>query len=174
MSGYFLSDELTSEKKWVFPNIIIKSKEYLIVYASKKDRCDLSIRECHTNFKLNKNGEIISLLDKDGKILSKVKYKELNADISYSLIDNKYKLTLGTPNTKNILNETDVNNYNKTDIIINEVSINPEMIELRNLTDRDIDLSDYYIMDKSNIKYEVKSRLKHFYSLYKKIRKQIN
>lgn len=156
LSGYFLSDELTSEKKWVFPNIIIKSKEYLIVYASKKDKCDLSIRECHTNFKLNKKGEIISLLDKDGRILSKVKYKELNTDISYSLIDNKYKLTLGTPNTKNILNESDINNYNEKDIIINEVSINPEIIELRNLTGKDVDLSDYYIMDKSNIKYEFK------------------
>lgn len=154
LSGYFLSDELTSDKKWMFPNIIIKSKEYLIIYASKKDKCNLSLRECHTNFKLNQKGETISLLDKDGKILSKVKSKELSEDISYSLIDNEYKLTLGTPNGQNILNETNINNYNKTDIIINEVSINPEAIELKNITDKDINLSNYYIKDKSNIKYE--------------------
>ena len=31
LNNYFLSDELTSSKKWSFPNIIIGPKEYLII-----------------------------------------------------------------------------------------------------------------------------------------------
>ena len=144
-----------STKKWIFPNIIIKSKEYLIVYASGKDKCDLSIRECHTNFKLTSKGETISLLNSNGKVISKVKYPEIQKDTSYSLINNKYKLTIATPNTENI--NIEISDDTTKDIIINEVSAtNPEAIELKNLTDKDIDLSNYYIKDKSEIKYQFK------------------
>ena len=152
LSGYFLSDELTSNKKWTFPNIIIKSKEYLIVYTSKKDRCDLSSRECHTNFKLSSKGETVSLLDNNGKVISKVKYPETISDSSYSYINNNYKFTIGTPNAQNIDIESTKNI--EQDVIINEVSAsNPEAIELKNLTNKDIDLSNYYIKDKSNTIY---------------------
>ena len=158
LSGYYLSDELTSNKKWSFPNIIIKSKEYLIIYASKKDKCDLSIRECHTNFKLNSDGETVTLLDNKGRVISKIKYPKLTNDVSYSKIDNTYKLTLGTPNSINIESNIEINNDKY--LIINEVSTsNEEAIELRNLTDKDIDLSNYYIKDKSNIKYQFKDTI---------------
>ena len=154
--GYFLSDEVTSNKKWIFPNIIIKSKEYLIIYASEKDKCDLSIRECHTNFKLSSKGETISLLNDNGKVISKVKYSKSISDTSYSYIDNKYKNTIGTPNAKNI-DTPPVTNIEK-DIIINEVSATtPEAIELKNITGKEIDLSNYYIKDKNDIIYKFKN-----------------
>jgi hypothetical protein len=102
LKGYYLSDEITSSKKWTFPEIIIKSKEYLIIYASNKNKCDLSIRECHTNFKLDKNGETITLLDNNGIILSKVKYPKSKQNTSYSLINNTYKSVIATPNMENI------------------------------------------------------------------------
>ena len=156
LKNYFLSDETMSTKKWTFPNIIIKSKEYLIIYASNKDKCDLSIRECHTNFKLSSKGETISLLNNNGKIISKVKYPEINQDTSYSLIDNKYKLTIGSPNDTNIDIELDTDTTK--DVIINEVSATyPEAIELKNITDKEIDLSNYYIKDKSETKYNFKN-----------------
>jgi len=157
MQGYFLSDELMSDKKWTFPNVVIKSKEYLIVYASGKDKCNLNIRECHTNFKLNTSGETISLLNNDGQVISKVKYPESNiSDISYSLIDNKFKFTIGTPFSPNEDIEVDSNIIK--DVIINEVSsTNPEAIELKNITDKDIDLSKYYLKEKSGKKYQFKN-----------------
>lgn len=153
LKNYYLSDETTSSKKWIFPEIIIKSKEYLIIYASDKNKCDLSIRECHTNFKLGNNGETVTLLDNKGLILSKVKYPELSKDEAYSLIEDNYKLTMGTPNTANI--DLAYNLSTEKDIIINEVtaSRNPEEIELKNNTNRDIDLSSYSIHDKSGTKY---------------------
>ena len=154
LKGYFLSDEEMSTKKWEFPEIIIKSHEYLIVFASGKDKCDLTKRECHTNFKLSKKEETISLLNSDGRIISKVKYNELDKDISYSLIENNYVKTLGTPYKENELVEVD---DNKNDVIINEVTItSPESIELYNSSKKDINLSGYYIEDKSGAKYEFK------------------
>ena len=152
--GYYLSDELTSNKKWSFPDIIIKSKEYLIIYADELDKCNLTIRECHTNFKLSSKGETVTLLNNKGKVISKIKYPEMDQDISYSYIDNIYKLTIPTANTKNI-DDILINN-NEKDIIINEVSsTNPEAIELKNITDRDIELDNYYIRDKSGLSYKL-------------------
>lgn len=153
LSGYFLSDELMSNKKWMFPNIVIKANEYLTVFASGKDICDLSIRECHTNFKLSSKGETVSLLNSDGDIISKIKYPKLDSNIAYSLIDSKYKLTIGTPNRKN--EDIELKNNITKDIIINEISSsNEEAIELRNITNRDINLSKYSIKDKSGVEYK--------------------
>ena len=153
LKDYYLSDDKLSSKKWKFPEIIIKPKEYLIVYASGKNKCDLKIRECHTNFKLSNKGETVSLLNSDGFVISKVEFNELDKDISYSLINDNFVLTAGTPYKENELIELEVNK--EKDIIINEVTINsPEAIELFNQTDRDIDLSGYSIEDKSGLKYE--------------------
>ena len=60
---YHLSDSEFETNKWTFPNITIKPKEYLIVYASGKDKCDENSKICHTNFKLSSNGEVITLSD---------------------------------------------------------------------------------------------------------------
>ncbi len=156
LKNYFLSDEITSNKKWKFPSIIIKSKEYLVIYASDKDKCDLNIRECHTNFKLGSNGETVSLINPSGEVISKVKYPETTKDISYSKISSEYKLTSGTPYTKN--EDIQMDYSDETDIIINEVSIKyPEAIELKNTKDKDIDLSNYTIKDKSGASFNFKN-----------------
>ena len=152
LKNYFLSDDDMSSKKWIFPEIIIKPKEYLIVFTSGKDKCDLVKRECHTNFKLNKKGETVSLLNSDGFVINKVEYKELKKDESWSLINNNYVITMGTPYKENELKEIDNTIDN---IIINEVTItSPEAVELYNKTNKDIDLTGYYLEDKSGAKYE--------------------
>lgn len=159
LKGYYLSDETTSSKKWSFPNIIIKPKEYLVIYASNKNKCDLNIRECHTNFKLNSKGEIITLLDNKGLIISKVKYPESPSDQAYSLIKGNFKFTIGSPNIENIDIIDERNNQN--DVTINEVTTQttPEAIELKNNTDRDINLSSYCIKDKSNTIYRFENTI---------------
>ena len=153
LAGYYLSDDNTSSKKWTFPEITIKAHEYLVVFASGKDKCNLNIRECHTNFKLSKGGEIITLLDSDGMIIDKVRFSKMNRDTSYSYVDDAYYLTIGTPYRENEKTKSD--NVSKADIIINEVSITSnDMIELKNLTNSDINLENYYIQDKSGTKYQ--------------------
>lgn len=149
LKNYYLSDSETSSKKWSFPEIVIEPYEYLIVYASGKNKCNKEIRECHTNFKLNDKGETVSLLNSNGVVISKIKYEKLDNDMSYSLIDDKYEITFGTPYKENERKEELLDQTQ--DIIINEVTI--DNIELRNLTDKDIDLSGYYLKDKSGIEY---------------------
>ena len=152
LKNYSLSDSEMSNKKWEFPEIVIKSHEYLVVFASGEDKCDLDGRECHTNFKLSNKGETISLMNSNGLIISKVKYPELVKDMSYSLINNNYVKTIGTPYKENEL----VNLDNSTNsIIINEVTItSPESIELYNSSSKDVSLNGYHIEDKSGVKYE--------------------
>ena len=155
LGGYYLSDTVTSSKKWTFPEIIIKPKEYLVVFASGKDKCNLNIRECHTSFKLGGKGETVSLLDNNGVVISKVKYDKQEKDVAISLIEGKYISTIGTPYKENQNIQKD--NNNTKDIIINEVTINsPESIELYNSSDKDINLNGYYLEDKSGNKYEFK------------------
>lgn len=155
LDGFYLSDTTTSSKKWSFPKIIIKGKEYLVIYASGKDKCNLTTRECHTNFKLGGKGETISLLNNNGEVISKVKYDKTDKDVAISLIDNKYELTIGTPFKENQNIKKDESNLKE--IIINEVTINsPESIELKNTTNKDISLDGYYLEDKSGAKYEFK------------------
>jgi hypothetical protein len=173
LEGFYLSDSDTSSKKWEFPKIIIKANEYLVVFASNKDKCNLNTRECHTNFKLSTKGETISLINSSGTIISKIKYPKLAKDISYSLIDGKYQETLGTPGKENELVEISDN----SNVIINEVTItSPEAIELYNNSDKDIDLSNYYIEDKSGKKYEFDKTIikaKSYLVLYGSDKKEI-
>ena len=117
LEGYYLTDSIVDMKKWRFPSITIKEHEYLIIYASSLNKCDSS---CHTNFKLNSEGETISLIDKTGNIISKVTYPKLNNDVSYSLVKREYKITKPTPgkeNNSDVIKEVDISNYK---IIINE------------------------------------------------------
>ena len=102
LSGYYLTDNLAEFKKWSFPDVTIYSHEYLIVLASGVNICD-NKELCHTNFKLSKDGEIVTLIDKSGNIISRVTYPKLNSDISYSYINGKYEITLPTPGKENVL-----------------------------------------------------------------------
>ena len=100
LSGYYLSDSEYETDLWKFPNIIIKSKSYLIIFASGKNRCDED--KCHTNFKLSSSGEVITLTDKTGTIISKISYKGSKNDTSYGYNGRRYVYyEEGTPGKKN-------------------------------------------------------------------------
>lgn len=60
LSGWCLTDDISNLSKWTFPPITIDSKEYLLVFASGKNRfADKS--KLHTNFKLSGSGEYLAL-----------------------------------------------------------------------------------------------------------------
>lgn len=159
LNGYYLSDDEYYPKKWSFPNITIKSKEYLLVFASSKDKYD---NEIHTNFKLSSSGEVITLTDSKGNIISKINYKEQKNNISYGYLKGKYVMMNPTPGKKNtdeiIREQEDI----KDKIIINEyITHNKsknynktgnyyDWIELYNKTDKDIVLDNIYLSDNSS------------------------
>ena len=167
--GYHISDSEYETSKWTFPNITIKAKDYLILYASSKDKCDLEKNICHVNFKLSSKGEVITLSDKNGNIINKFNYPELSNDLAYGFIKNNYQLldeaTPGKENT-NKFSYTDISNK---ELYINEyMSKNKNMnydsqgkyndfVELYNASNEDIKLHNIFISDdKDNlIKYKL-------------------
>lgn len=84
LKGYALSDDVKNPLMWVFPDVEIGPKEYLIVFASGKDKKD-TVDNLHTNFKINKSNEEVFFRDSDGKIISHITVNMLLEDISYGL-----------------------------------------------------------------------------------------
>ena len=64
LEGYYLTNDSNDLEKWRFPDVSITEGEYLIVFASGKDRDN---GELHTNFKISKLGGYLGLVDPDGK-----------------------------------------------------------------------------------------------------------
>ena len=166
LSGYYLSDNEYETDLWEFPNVIIGSHEYLVVFASSKNRCIDNV--CHTNFKLSSNGEVVTLTNNVGTIISKISYQGSKNDTSYGYNGRKYVYyDKGTPGLKNSGN-TSINpiglSNKKIDVYINEyMSKNQrfvtdldgdysDWVELYNYSDEDIDLSGYFISDTINNK----------------------
>lgn len=165
LSNYYLSDNYFNAKKWSFPKVIIKKNSYLVVFATGKNNNEK--QEIHTNFKLSKSGETITLSDKSGKRLSRVHYSETSNDTSYGYNGKEYVYYYeGTPGKENdgnysfapISETTNISSDNlksknvENELIINEVSLKNEEIEIKNTTDEEIELINYYIIDKNGNK----------------------
>lgn len=105
LHGWFLSDKENKPKKYSFPDVTVKAGEYLVVFCSGKDFYDEESGEIHTNFKLDGDGEVISLVSDKGVIIALVQFGEIIADASYGLtedLDGEYMwFERGTPNEKN-------------------------------------------------------------------------
>lgn len=160
LEGYSLTDNLAESRKWIFPNITIKSHDFLLIFASGNNNCE-DKELCQANFKLNKDGEMVTLIDKTGNIISRVTYPKLNSDISYSYINRKYEITNPTPYQENILSTNKKNSDRDYQLEITEYMTHNksisylsngkfyDWIEIHNLGD-DTTLSNISISDDSN------------------------
>lgn len=86
LGGWSLSVDREEEGQWVFPPTTLPAKGFLIVWASGKDRRDLtSDRKYHTNFKLNASGDTLRLFGPElpRALMNEVKYPEQSSDYSY-------------------------------------------------------------------------------------------
>jgi len=66
LGGYFLTDDVNDLEKWEFPDVTLDPGRYLVVFASEKDRREPD-RELHTNFRLDKGGDLLILVTPDGQ-----------------------------------------------------------------------------------------------------------
>lgn len=102
LAGYYLSDGETNFTKWQFPNVNLPPKSFLLVFASGND---LQATYIHTNFKLSKSGEVVTLSNAEKQILDQIKMPKLAADISYGRETNGNEswvyFTTPTPATSN-------------------------------------------------------------------------
>ena len=150
LEGYYLSDDDLNTKKWSFPDVVIKSKGYLVVYASGLDTNEFDI---HTNFKLSKKGEVITLSDKNGRSISKIKVGNTLSDTSYGYNGKGYVYYyVGTPNKENsgLTSKKEItSSKSNLKIYINEYllenSEGKSLIELYNDEEKDIKLDNYVL-----------------------------
>ena len=160
LSKYTLSDEESGNAKWIFPNVTIKSKEYMIVYLSGSTADGL-----YANFALSKaGGELITLKKPNGKVVDTVRTESLNKNtVMARNSKGEWVVTSDiTPGYDN--NEEGRKNYlagiklDDDDLIINEFLTNNKgnfnvdgefltYIEIKNTSDRTVNLSNYFLSD---------------------------
>ena len=170
LKNYGLSDN-KNQVKWVFPEVTIKSKSYLIIYLSGKNKEGL-----YAPFKLKSNGgETIALKKPSGKVVDIIETIALSNTQSASRNLNGEFVVTGTPtpgyeNTKegynsliesleienNGLRITEVLPKNDGNFLLN--SKYPGYVEITNTTDKEISLDGYYISNSINklYKYQIK------------------
>ena len=157
LKDYYLSDDNFNLKKWSFPDVSIDANSYLLVYATGKDTYSDNV--IHTNFKLSKSGEVLTLSDKNANPLSRIYFTETASDTSYGYNGNEYVYFYeSTPGTINSIN------YSEDPIIISESNLklmiteysknNNSRIELYNGEDYDIDLANYYLSNDEKEPYK--------------------
>ncbi len=87
LAGWSLTTDATQPKAWIFPSVNLQANEFLLVFASGKDRTDLN-QPLHTNFKLKSSGEYLGLFAPEpGRAVSEFApgFPNQFPDISYGL-----------------------------------------------------------------------------------------
>lgn len=138
LNNYGLSDQTDNPFKWRFPNIELAAKEYIIVWASDKNRV-AEKDKLHTNFKIKSGGEAIILTSTSGTKLSESPAVALATDKSYGRIPN------GTGNWTFIDTPTPkANNSGASSEVPEKVSINEFVSSnVAGLEDEDGDFEDW-------------------------------
>lgn len=158
LAGLFLSDSAGYKTQYQipygFPELTtVKAKSYVLIW------CDNDSRQgpLHTNFKLKKEGERISLVQKIGSaltVLDSVNYTSLPSDLSYAKLEDRGPRVFmyPTPNASNSpvdAKEVLINEY----LTRNSCSISDESgelddwIEIYNPTSDTMDLAGLYFTD---------------------------
>ncbi|MCC6232799.1 MAG: lamin tail domain-containing protein, partial [Verrucomicrobiales bacterium] len=84
LAGWRLTDDPADPTKWIFPAQNLGPREYLVVFASGKDR-RVPGRTWHTNFRLSGAGEYLALVRPDGTVATAFapSYPAQVADVAY-------------------------------------------------------------------------------------------
>jgi len=83
LHGFYLSDNSDNLSKWAFPDTLLEYNNFLIVFASGKNRA-ISGNELHTGFSIKSSGEELFISYND-TIIHSVPAKELDTNTSYGL-----------------------------------------------------------------------------------------
>ncbi len=87
LDGWYLTDDADQLDRWRFPVMTIDPGDYLVVFASGKDRVDPA-NELHTNFQLAAEGEYLALVEPDGTTIAHEyadSYPPQQSDVSYGI-----------------------------------------------------------------------------------------
>ena len=110
LAGLALTDDAADPTKWVFPLVVLNPGEYLVVFASSKDRSDAA-SELHTSFALSAGGEYLGLYDTDGSTVLfeySPEYPPQTKDTSYGIDFNQQLRFFSNPTPGQPNDEGDV------------------------------------------------------------------
>lgn len=94
LDGWHLTDSATNLTKWKFPAVTLAPGEFLVVFASGKDR-RIPGQQLHTNFSLSRTGEYLALVRPDGSTVEQQyapQYPAQDPDRAYGLMFNRTTL----------------------------------------------------------------------------------
>jgi hypothetical protein len=104
LEGWCLTDDAADFSKWAFPAMTIDPKEYVVVFASGKDR-KAEKDKLHTNFKLSGPGEFLALSNPGLGLYNSVfspSFPEQYDNVSYTYYEGSYVYSsLPTPGAAN-------------------------------------------------------------------------
>ncbi len=91
LKNWAMTDDKTLPAKWIFPDLTLLPKQYLLVFASSKDR-STATNQLHTNFSLKGSGEYLALIKPDGIPASEFSpsYPAQQNGFSYGYYSNSY------------------------------------------------------------------------------------
>ena len=155
LNHLFFTDDRSDLRKWAFPHISIPPRSYLVIYASGKNQVTENI---HTNFRLSEY-ETLVISTQFSEILAEMTIEPLLEDISRGQKDGDWlyfaEPTPGKANSTHGFQEGLDPSSQELDVVINEVMARNDSfladeqghfydwIELKNNTDRDINLAGY-------------------------------
>jgi hypothetical protein len=155
LAQLFLTDNITNLRKWAFPDMVLGPRSYLVVFASGKDKVTENV---HTNFRLSAH-ETLVLSTRYSEVLAEIAIDPLLEDLSRGIQNGQWlyfsEPTPGKANTTHGFPEAPEPSGEAGDVRINEVMARNESflpdangnysdwIELKNNTDRDINLKGY-------------------------------
>jgi hypothetical protein len=86
LAGWSLTVESTNLTEWTFPDYVLESGDYLVVFASGRNLTAVT-NELHTNFKLSADGSFLALVDPNTNLVSffAPQYPPQTTDISYGV-----------------------------------------------------------------------------------------
>lgn len=87
LNGYGLSDDYARPFRWVFPDVEMLPGDYLLIFASGKDRA-LPGQPLHTNFSIKETGEALILSRADGETIDHLPPTHIPTDVSYGRYPN--------------------------------------------------------------------------------------
>lgn len=87
LQGYGLSDDYSRPFRWVFPSYTLAANEYLIIWASGKNRRNAAA-DLHTNFSISAAGEEVILTRPDSVRLDESPPTAIPTDLSFGRFPN--------------------------------------------------------------------------------------
>ena len=107
LAGWYLTDDAANLTRWQFPAVTLGPGEYLVVFASDKNR-QVAGDELHTNFQLANEGEYLALVEANGTTIASEfapEFPQQFTDISYGLNPTDMERYFTTPTPEGANNE---------------------------------------------------------------------